>query len=127
MLQKRKNISIAGLYVCPNSIFWVTTPQYCAYFTDCHYGFIIESPKGKSNPNIEKENKIFMEVFIMSKVVEFLQANPVQYLATVGRDGKAVFENNMEVKEICMQNPKKKGDKHYSLANFSIEALQLSI
>ena len=25
-------------------------------------------------------------------------ANPVQYLATVGRDGKAVFENNMEVK-----------------------------
>jgi hypothetical protein len=36
-------------------------------------------------------------------------ANPVQYLATVGRDGKAVFENNMEVKEICMQNPKKKG------------------
>ena len=25
----------------------------------------------------------------MSKVVEFLQANPVQYLATVGRDGKA--------------------------------------
>lgn len=25
----------------------------------------------------------------MTKVVEFLQANPVQYLATVGRDGKA--------------------------------------
>lgn len=25
----------------------------------------------------------------MNKVVEFLQANPVQYLATVGRDGKA--------------------------------------
>ena len=25
----------------------------------------------------------------MSKVVEFLNANPVQYLATVGRDGKA--------------------------------------
>ena len=25
----------------------------------------------------------------MSKVVEFLQANPVQYLATVGRDNKA--------------------------------------
>ncbi|MCQ2439944.1 MAG: pyridoxamine 5'-phosphate oxidase, partial [Oscillospiraceae bacterium] len=24
----------------------------------------------------------------MKKVVEFLQANPVQYLATVGRDGK---------------------------------------
>ncbi len=94
----------------------------------------------------------------MQKVVEFLQANPVQYLATVGRDGKAkcrpfmfcvekdgklwfctnnqksvykdmqsnaeieisvsdatyawirlhgkaVFENNMEVKEACMNNP----------------------
>ena len=25
----------------------------------------------------------------MQRVVEFLQANPVQYLATVGRDGKA--------------------------------------
>ena len=25
----------------------------------------------------------------MRKVVEFLHANPVQYLATVGRDGKA--------------------------------------
>ena len=25
----------------------------------------------------------------MKKVVEFLSANPVQYLATVGRDGKA--------------------------------------
>lgn len=25
----------------------------------------------------------------MKKVIEFLQANPVQYLATVGRDGKA--------------------------------------
>ena len=25
----------------------------------------------------------------MKKVVEFLNANPVQYLATVGRDGKA--------------------------------------
>ena len=94
----------------------------------------------------------------MNKVVEFLQANPVQYLATVGRDGKgkcrpfmfcfeqdgklwfctnntkdvykdmqenpyvevsvsspsyewirlsgkAVFENNMAVKEGCMNNP----------------------
>ena len=98
----------------------------------------------------------------MSKVVEFLQANPVQYLATVGRDGKAkcrpfmfsgemdgklwfctnnqkdvykdmqenpeievsiadaafawmrlhgkaVFEDNMEVKEACMGNPIVKG------------------
>lgn len=94
----------------------------------------------------------------MRKVVEFLHANPVQYLATVGRDGKAkcrpfmfcfekegklwfctnntkevykdmlenpeievsvssaeyawirlagkvVFENNMQVKEACMENP----------------------
>ena len=98
----------------------------------------------------------------MKKVIEFLQANPVQYLATVGRDGKAkcrpfmfcfekdgklwfctnsqkdvyqdmqanpqvevsvsdagfawlrlngkaVFENNMEVKEACMANPIVKG------------------
>lgn len=98
----------------------------------------------------------------MKEVVEFLQANPVQYLATVGRDGKAkcrpfmfcferdgklwfctnnqkdvyadiqknpdieitisspeyawirvsgtaVFENNMEVKKACMNNPIVKG------------------
>ena len=45
----------------------------------------------------------------MTKVVEFLQANPVQYLATVGRAGKAVFENNAEVKEGCMENPIVKG------------------
>ncbi len=98
----------------------------------------------------------------MKEVVEFLQENPVQYLATVGRDGKAkcrpfmfcfqkegklwfctnntkdvykdmqanpeievsvsdstyawirlngkaVFENNMEVKEACMSNPIVKG------------------
>ena len=94
----------------------------------------------------------------MNKVVEFLKANPVQYLATVGRDGKAkcrpfmfsgeldgkmwfcthnttevsqdvrrnpeveisvsspeyawirlhgkaVFENNMAAKEMCLANP----------------------
>lgn len=98
----------------------------------------------------------------MKEVVEFLQANPIQYLATVGCDGKAkcrpfmfcfekdnrlwfctnntkdvykdmqanpeiefcvsspeyawirlngkaVFENNMEVKEGCMLNPIVKG------------------
>ena len=69
----------------------------------------------------------------MSKVVEFLNANPVQYLATVGRDGKAkcrpfmfsgemdgklwfcrlhgkaVFENNMAAKEMCIANPIVKG------------------
>ena len=104
----------------------------------------------------------------MSKVVEFLQANPVQYLATVGRDGKAkcrpfmfsgemdpeieisvsspeyawirlhgkaVFENNMAAKELCMQNPIVKSqygeatnpifevfyleDAHGSIADFS--------
>lgn len=94
----------------------------------------------------------------MSEVVQFLEANPVQYLATIGRDGtpkcrpfmfcfeqegklwfctnntkdvykdmqanpnievsvssptyawirlngRAVFENNMAVKEMCIQNP----------------------
>lgn len=104
----------------------------------------------------------------MKEVVEFLQANPVQYLPTVGRDGKAkcrpfmfcfekdnrlwfctnnqkdvykdmqsnpnievsisspnyawirlngkaVFENNMEVKEECMNNPIVKGQ--YNSAN----------
>lgn len=104
----------------------------------------------------------------MKEVVEFLQANPVQYLATVGRDGKAkcrpfmfcfekdnrlwfctnnqkdvykdmqvnpnievsisspnydwirlngkaVFENNIEVKEECMNNPIVKGQ--YNSAN----------
>ncbi|MDU2491458.1 MAG: pyridoxamine 5'-phosphate oxidase family protein [Clostridium celatum] len=104
----------------------------------------------------------------MKEVVEFLQANPVQYLATVGRDGKAkcrpfmfcfekdnrlwfctnnqkdvykdmqanpevevsvstptyawirlngkvVFENNMAVKEECMNNPIVKGQ--YNSAN----------
>ena len=98
----------------------------------------------------------------MKEVVKFLQENPVQYLATVGRDGKAkcrpfmfageqggrlwfctnstkevykdmradpnveitvaspacawirlsgraVFENNMAAKELCMQNPIVKG------------------
>ena len=98
----------------------------------------------------------------MNKVVEFLNANPVQYLATVGRDGKAkcrpfmfagemdrklwfctnntkdvykdiqanpeievsvsspsyawlrlhgkaVFENNMAAKEMCIANPIVKG------------------
>ncbi len=98
----------------------------------------------------------------MKKVVEFLKENPVQYLATVGRDnkakcrpfmfagemdnklwfctnnqkevykdlqnnpfveisvsspsyawirlhGKAVFENNMAAKEMCMLNPIVKG------------------
>lgn len=45
----------------------------------------------------------------MNKVVTFLKQNPVQYLATVGRDGKAVFENNMAAKEMCLANPIVKG------------------
>lgn len=109
-----------------------------------------------------KMKSIVMEESMMKRVVEFLQANPVQYLATVGRDGKAkcrpfmfaaeydgrlwfctnntkevykdlqenpnaevsvsspsyewirlrgkaVFENNKTVKEICIQNPIVKG------------------
>ena len=104
----------------------------------------------------------------MNEVVKFLQENPVQYLATVGRDGKAkcrpfmfagvldgklwfctnntkdvykdmqadpnievsvssptyawirlngraVFENNMAAKEMCMQNPIVKGQ--YQIAD----------
>ncbi len=126
----------------------------------------------------------------MSEVSDFLNANPVQYLATVGRDGKAkvrpfmfmteqkgrlwfctnntkdvykdmnenpnievcvsdpsyawirihgraVFEDNMEIKEVCMQNPIVKGqyqtadnpifevfylaDAHATIADFSGE------
>jgi uncharacterized pyridoxamine 5'-phosphate oxidase family protein len=106
-----------------------------------------------------------MEEFNMNEVTAFLKENPVQYLATVGRDGKAkcrpfmfaaehdgklwfctnsqkevykdlrqnpyvqisvsspsyawirldgkaVFENNREVKEICMTNPIVKGQYH---------------
>lgn len=72
----------------------------------------------------------------MNEVVKFLQENPVQYLATVGRDGKAKcrpfmfcfeqdgklwfctnntkdvykdIQNNMVVKEGCMNNPIVKG------------------
>ena len=115
----------------------------------------------------------------LNKVVEFLNANPVQYLATVGRDGKAkcrpfmfageldgklwfctnsqkdvykdpvanpeyawvrlhgkaVFENNMAAKEMCIANPIVKGqygeatnpifevfyleDAHGAIADFS--------
>ena len=48
----------------------------------------------------------------MSKVVEFLQANPVQYLATIGRDGKAkcrpfMFSGEMDGKLwFCTNNTK---------------------
>lgn len=39
--------------------------------------------------NQETKQKNHVEVNIMNEVVQFLQANPVQYLATVGTDGKA--------------------------------------
>ena len=48
----------------------------------------------------------------MNKVVEFLNANPVQYLATVGRDGKAKCRPFMFVGErdgklwFCTNNQK---------------------
>ena len=48
----------------------------------------------------------------MKKVVEFLQANPVQYLATVGTDGKAkcrpfMFAGEMDGKLwFCTNNQK---------------------
>ena len=45
----------------------------------------------------------------MNKVVEFLNANQVQYLATVGRDGKAkcrpfMFAGEMEEEQEKMLN-----------------------
>ena len=48
----------------------------------------------------------------MKKVIEFLMANPVQYLATVGRDGKAkcrpfMFAGEMEGKLWFCTNNKK--------------------
>ena len=48
----------------------------------------------------------------MNKVIEFLNANPVQYLATVGRDGKAKCRPFMFVGELdgrlwfCTNNQK---------------------
>lgn len=47
----------------------------------------------------------------MSRVVEFLQANPVQYLATVGRDNKAKVRPFMFLFEIK--------DAHGVIADFS--------
>ncbi len=119
-----------------------------------HDGYTIKTNQGKSF----FPHYLIMEVFIMNKVITFLQENPVQYLATIGRDGKAkcrpfmfageldgklwfctnnqkdvykdmqeypeieisvsspsyawirlhgkaVFENNMEAKEMCIKNP----------------------
>lgn len=60
--------------------------QYCAYFTNWLYGAIINPEKGKDNLSRTKNAQ---EVIIMKKVAQFLQENPVQYLATVSLDGKA--------------------------------------
>lgn len=121
--------------------------------------------------------KITLEVNIMNKVAAFLNANPVQYLATVGRDGKAkcrpfmfagelegklwfctnnqkdvykdmqanpeieisvsspeyawirlhgkaVFENNMAAKEMCIRNPIVKG-QYQTAANPIFEVFYL--
>ena len=58
----------------------------------------------------------------MKEVVEFLQANPevevsvsTPTYAWIRLNGKVVFENNMEVKEECMNNPIVKGQ--YNSAN----------
>lgn len=115
-----------------------------------------------SKPPGNRQAQPKMEEQIMNEILTFLQENPVQYLATIGRDGKAkcrpfmfcleqdgklwfctnstkevykdmqqnpyievsvsspayawirlngkaVFENNMAVKEGCMANPIVKG------------------
>ena len=41
----------------------------------------------------------------MQEVVEFLTANPVQYLATVGADGKAKCRPFMFLMEVCASTP----------------------
>lgn len=52
----------------------------------------------------------------MNDVVKFLQENPnievsvsSPSYAWIRLNGKAVFENNMEVKQLCMNNPIVKG------------------
>lgn len=58
----------------------------------------------------------------VSKVTEFLQSNPVQYLATVGRDNKAKVRPFMFLFEqdgklwFCTNNIK---DAHGVIADFS--------
>ena len=55
---------------------------------------------------------LHQEVYVMNEVVKFLQENPVQYLATVGRDGKAkcrpfMFSGEMDGKLwFCTNNLK---------------------
>lgn len=48
-----------------NSIFLVTTTQYCAYFTNGLYGVIIRATKEKC-----KLSKKLLEVTIMNKTAE---------------------------------------------------------
>ena len=89
-----------------NSILLVTTAQYCAYFTVPKNIATIEPSKGI---NLKQ---LFIGGIIMNEVVKFLQENPVQYLATVGRDGKAkcrpfMFAGEMEGKLwFCTNNTK---------------------
>ena len=61
----------------PHGYLPVTTPQYCAYFTAICPGDMILSTKGKTL----SQSKTNLKVFIMNKVVAFLNENPVQYLA----------------------------------------------
>lgn len=130
----------------------VTMEPQSAYFSFVRIFIMIKITKDA------RPSKKSLEESIMKKVAEFLQKNPVQYLATVGRDGKAkcrpfmfslekdgklwfctnnrkevykdmqvnpeveisvsspeyawirlhgkaVFENNMEIKNACMENP----------------------
>lgn len=132
-----------------SDIFLDVTKIITSKRCDMHLGGLEASGYAKKQNGGRKE---------MKKVVEFLQENPVQYLATVGRDGKAkcrpfmfsgemdgklwfctnntkevykdmqenpeieisvsspsyawirlhgkaVFENNMAAKEMCMANP----------------------
>lgn len=62
----------------------VTMPQYCAYFSTQKAGGTI-----KQKGIVPFKSNLILEVLIMNEVVKFLSENPVQYLATIGRDGKA--------------------------------------
>ena len=48
----------------------------------------------------------------MNEVVKFLSENPVQYLATVGRDGKAKCAN-IPTLAVIPANPNLSGDKKH--------------
>lgn len=88
--------------------------QNSAYFTKGPYGDIIIASTGKHNIFPKK----IPGGFIMNKVIEFLKENPVQYLATVGRDEKAkcrpfMFAGEMDGKLwFCTNNTKEIGRAH---------------